>query len=58
VEERGGKVTTSVSAKTTAVVAGEAPGAAKVEKANALGIRMIEEETFVRLLAVGQRALE
>ncbi|HAD03233.1 MAG TPA: DNA ligase (NAD(+)) LigA [Desulfuromonas sp.] len=58
VEERGGKVTSSVSAKTTAVVAGEAPGAAKVDKANALGIRMIDEENFVRLLAVGQRALE
>jgi DNA ligase (NAD+) len=57
VEERGGKVTTSVSAKTTAVIVGEAPGAAKVDKANALGIRMIDEETFVRLLAVGQRAL-
>jgi DNA ligase (NAD+) len=57
VEERGGKVTSSVSAKTTAVVAGEAPGAAKVDKANALGIRIIDED-FVRLLAVGQRALE
>ncbi|HAX82507.1 MAG TPA: hypothetical protein DCY40_08080 [Actinobacteria bacterium] len=58
VEERGGKVTVSVSAKTTAVVAGEAPGAAKVDKANALGIRIIDEAAFVRLLAAGPGVLE
>jgi DNA ligase (NAD+) len=58
VEERGGKVTSSVSAKTTAVVAGEAPGAAKVDKANALGIRIIDEAAFVRLLAAGPGVLE
>jgi DNA ligase (NAD+) len=57
VEERGGKVTSSVSARTTAVVAGEAPGAAKIDKANALGIRIVDEAAFVRLLAEGPGAL-
>ena len=57
VEERGGKVTSSVSAKTTVVVAGEAPGAAKVQKAEELGVPLIDEAGFLRLLAEGPTAL-
>lgn len=57
IEERGGKVTASVSARTTAVVVGEAPGAAKVQKATELGITMVDEAVFVRLLAEGPAAL-
>jgi len=57
VEERGGKVTSSVSAKTTVVIAGDAPGAAKVQKAEELGIAMIGEAAFMRLLADGPAAL-
>jgi len=57
VEERGGKVTSSVSARTTVVVAGEAPGAAKVQKAQELGVPMIDEAGFLRLLAEGPGAL-
>jgi DNA ligase (NAD+) len=57
VEERGGKVTSSVSAKTTAVVAGEAPGSAKVQKAAELGVPMIDEAAFLRLLSEGLSAL-
>jgi DNA ligase (NAD+) len=57
VEERGGKVTSSVSARTTVVVAGEAPGAVKIDKANALGIRVVDEAAFVRLLAEGPEVL-
>ncbi len=57
VEDRGGKVTSSVSAKTTAVITGESPGAAKVQKAIELGIPMVGEDVFVRLLAQGAPAL-
>ena len=57
VEERGGKVTSAVSAKTTAVIAGESPGSAKVHKAEELGIPLVGEDGFVRLLAEGPSAL-
>lgn len=50
VVSRGGKVASSVSSKTTAVVVGEAPGASKVTKAEALGVPQIDEKAFVALL--------
>ena len=50
---RGGKSPGSVSAKTTAVIAGEAPGAAKITKAEALGVPILGEEGFVKLLESG-----
>jgi DNA ligase (NAD+) len=53
VEERGGKVTGSISKKTTAVVAGESPGGTKMSKATELGIPIIDREMFVRLLEEG-----
>jgi DNA ligase (NAD+) len=58
VENLGGKVTGSVSGKTTAVVAGESPGGSKVNKAADLGVPVVDEATFVRLLAEGPEALE
>jgi DNA ligase (NAD+) len=58
VEERGGRVTSSVSARTSAVVAGEAPGGAKLAKAAELGVPVVDEEAFVRLLAHGSGILE
>ncbi len=57
VEERGGKVTSAVSARTTAVVAGDAPGAAKIDRANELGIPIVDESVFVDLLSRGAAAL-
>jgi DNA ligase (NAD+) len=57
VEERGGKVTSAVSARTTAVIAGESPGAAKIDRANELGIPIVDEAAFVDLLAKGPAAL-
>jgi DNA ligase (NAD+) len=49
VEERGGTVTSSVSKKTDYVVAGESPGS-KLDKAKELGVPVLDEEAFVRLL--------
>ena len=51
VKQRGGKATGSVSAKTDALVVGEAPGASKVTKAAELGVRVIPGEQFEDLLA-------
>ena len=56
VESRGGKVTSSVSGKTTALVAGESPGS-KLAKAEGLGVPVVDEETFLRLLKEGQGIL-
>jgi DNA ligase (NAD+) len=52
--ERGGKSPGSVSKKTTAVVVGEGPGAAKFTKAQELGVPILDEAGFVRLLDTGE----
>jgi DNA ligase (NAD+) len=48
-EERGAKVTDSVSAKTTAVIAGENPGS-KLEKARRAGVEILDERGLEELL--------
>lgn len=58
VEERGGKVVGSVSGRTTAVVAGDSPGGSKMTKAADLGVPVIDEATFVRLLELGPSAFD
>jgi len=50
----GGKATGSVSKKTFCVVVGDAPGASKVTKAEALGIPMIDASMFAHLLETGE----
>lgn len=50
IEDNGGKVGSSISAKTNYVVAGENMGPAKLEKANQLGINIISENEFIILL--------
>jgi len=49
IEERGGVCQSSVTAKTTLVIAGEEAGS-KLEKAKKLGIRVIDENEFKSML--------
>ena len=52
IEEAGGKVSTSVSKKTSFLVAGEDPGS-KLTKAQELGVPVIDEQGLQSLLALG-----
>ena len=49
IEDSGGHVASSVSSKTDYVVAGVDPGS-KLDKAKKLGVRIVEEDEFVRLV--------
>lgn len=50
---RGGRATSSVSSKTSALVAGASPGASKLAKAEQLGTPILTEEQFLSLLQHG-----
>lgn len=50
IEDNGGKVGSSISAKTDFVVAGENMGPAKLEKANQLRIAIISEDDFIQMI--------
>lgn len=53
IEAQGGKVSGSVSKKTSYVVAGEAAGS-KLQKANDLGITVLTEDELMKLLSEGE----
>ena len=50
IEANGGKNASSISSKTTFVLAGDNMGPAKLEKAQALGIKIIGEEEFLKMI--------
>lgn len=50
IEERGGECQSSVTSKTTLVIAGEAAGS-KLDKAKKLGIKIIDESDFKNMLS-------
>ena len=54
IKARGGKSPGSVSSKTTALVVGENPGASKLEKAEKLGIPILDEAQFQKLIETGE----
>jgi DNA ligase (NAD+) len=51
IEDNGGKVGSSISAKTDFVVAGENMGPAKLEKASQLKIAILSEQEFTEMIA-------
>ena len=50
IEKHGGKNVGSISKKTDYVLAGENMGPAKLEKANSLGIKIINEDEFLEMI--------
>ena len=50
IEKHGGKNVGSISAKTSFILAGENMGPAKLEKAQKLGIKIINEDDFLQML--------
>ena len=51
IEQHGGKNTGSISAKTSFILAGDNMGPAKLEKAQKLGITILNEEEFLTLIS-------
>jgi DNA ligase (NAD+) len=49
VELRGGKIASSISAKTSYLIAGESTGPSKMEKALQLKIKVISEDEYLQL---------
>ena len=56
-EARGGKVTSSVSKKTSYVVVGESPGS-KLAKAEQLGVTILDDDALRHLLEHGPESSE
>ncbi len=56
IKARGGKAPGTVSKKTAAVVVGESPGTAKLAKATEIGVPILDEDAFERVLEQGLEA--
>ncbi len=50
IENNGGKVSSSISKKTTYIIAGDSMGPSKKEKAEKLGVKLISEDEFLNAL--------
>lgn len=50
IEKNGGKVASSISSKTSYVVAGDKMGPSKKDKADALGVKIITEDMFLEMV--------
>ena len=50
IERNGGKNTSSVSKKTSYLLAGEDPGPEKIKKAKELAVEIIDEDTFAKMI--------
>ena len=50
IEANGGKVSGSISKKTSFVLAGSEMGPAKLEKANELGVKIISEDEYIKMI--------
>lgn len=50
IEANGGKISGSISKKTTLIVAGDKMGPSKFEKATNLGVKIINENDLIELL--------
>ena len=55
IEQHGGKNVGSISAKTSFILAGENMGPAKLEKAEKLGIRIMNEDEFLSLIEAASK---
>jgi len=51
IEKHGGKNVGSISSKTSFILAGDNMGPAKLEKASKLGIKIMNEEEFLKLIS-------
>lgn len=58
IEQHGGKNVGSISAKTSFILAGANMGPSKLEKANKLGIRLVDEDEFLAMIDNGDSTAE
>ena len=52
IEQNGGKNVGSISSKTSFILAGENMGPSKLQKAEKLGIRIVNEEEFLGMIGL------
>ena len=50
IEQNGGKNVGSISGKTSFILAGDNMGPAKLQKAEKLGVPIVDEETFLEMI--------
>lgn len=50
IEQNGGKNVGSISGKTSFILAGENMGPSKQQKAEKLGVQIVDEDTFLSML--------